>query len=76
MNIRKATDKAQYVEWLNDYTFAVYHGGHTVNFYSFDPNTGNVEPTTCKNVGSFENDSASLQEVKDAIKREKEENSC
>ena len=67
MHIKNATDNAKYVEWLNDYTFAVWSGGHTVNFYSYDPDTGNTENFTCINVGSFENDNATLQEVKEGI---------
>lgn len=67
MNIKEATNKALYVEWLNNYTFAVWKGGHTVNFYSYDTNTGNVENFTCINVGSFKNNSASMKEVKEGI---------
>jgi hypothetical protein len=67
MNIKDATNKARYVEWLNDYTFAVWSGGHTINFYSYDRHDGNVENFTCINVGSFENNNATLQEVKEGI---------
>lgn len=67
MNIKDATNKAKYVEWLNEYTFAVWKGGHTVNFYSYAPQDGNVEAMTCINVGSFEENNATLQEVKESI---------
>lgn len=72
MRIKEATDKARYVEWISPLTFAVWKGEHTVNFYSMDPNTDHVEPTGCINVGSFENDEATLQEVKEGIESYKE----
>ena len=71
MHIKNATDNAKYVEWLNDYTFAVWCGGHTVNFYSYDDYISDpyerVQNFTCINVGSFENNNATLQEVKEGI---------
>ena len=67
LSMREVTDKARYVEWLNDYTFAVWNNGHTVNFYSYDPTNGNIENFTCINVGSFKNNEATIKEVKDGI---------
>ena len=67
LSMREVTDKARYVEWLNDYTFAVWVGGHTVNFYSYEPNNGNIENFTCINVGSFKNNEATIKEVKNGI---------
>jgi len=70
MNIREATNMAKYVEWLNEFTFAVWKGGHTVNTYRYthysDRQT-EIDNIDCINVGNFENDEATLQEVKEGI---------
>lgn len=68
VSLKEATDKAKYVEWINDYAFAVWHGGHTVNFYSLTPEM-KVRPTNSISVGSFEKESATIQEVKEALKK-------
>jgi hypothetical protein len=76
MNIREVTNEAKYVEWLTEYTFAVWKGGHTVNFYSYIHSSERetmIETLDCINVGSFENDEATLQEVKEGIKSIQEE---
>jgi len=70
MNIQDVTNKAKYVEWYNNHTFAVWLSGHTVNFYSIISNGQKVRATTCINVGSFEENEATLQEVKDGIESE------
>lgn len=65
--IQNATNGAQFVEWYNDHTFAVWLGGHTVNFYRLISGTNEVVNTTCINVGSFKENEATLQEVKEGI---------
>lgn len=71
MHIKEVTNEAKYVEWLNESTLAVWKGGHTINYYSYDEFIQNphdrLQPMTCSNVGSFEQDSASLEEVKESI---------
>lgn len=70
MDIREITNKAKYVEWIDENTFAVWKGGHTINFYSYMPSSDRetiISPIDCINVGSFENDNATLQEVKEGI---------
>lgn len=74
--LKEAIDGAQYVEYLDERRFAVWHGGHTVNFYIeywSDSLNLEVEPTDCINVGNFATDDVSLEEVKEGIKSVKEQ---
>lgn len=68
--LQDVTNKAKYVEWYDNYTFAVWLGGHTVNFYAYSDESSKVTATTCINVGSFKENEATLQEVKDGIENE------
>lgn len=77
MKLRNAIDGAQYVEYISERVFCVWHGGHTVNVYHErrqDRNTLDVTEVSCFNVGSFENNSATLQEVKEGIESLRENN--
>ena len=64
ITLKQATDEAEYIAWHNDYDFAVWHGGHTVNFYRIDfENPKNVVPITSISVGDF----ASGQITKESV---------
>lgn len=74
VTLKQAIDEAQYVEYLEGHTFAVWHGGHTVNFYQ--ENIGNstvleVYPTHSISVGDFSTNEVSIEEVKEGIQRYK-----
>jgi hypothetical protein len=68
-DLQEVTNGAKYVEWYNNHVFAVWLGGHTVNFYHLMPNSHEVEPTTCINVGDFSKNQVELTEVKDGIEK-------
>lgn len=71
MRLRNAIDGAKYVEYIDDRTFAVWTGGHGINVYHEYPTDGQfceVTEVDYFNVGSFEYNEASLQEVKEGIK--------
>lgn len=70
VTLKSAIDGAKYVEYLDDYTFAVWHGGHTVNFYQESMNSQTilkVVPTHSISVGDFATNEVSLEEVKEGI---------
>lgn len=71
VSLKEAIDNAQYVEYLDNHNFAVWHGGHTVNFYqeSINNDTFGLEvyPTHSMSVGDFETGEVTLQEVKEGI---------
>lgn len=71
--LKQALDNAKFVKFhpYFDSQLAVWNGGHTVNFYTIHYLEGNrveLNEYTCINVGSFEKDSATLQEVKEGRK--------
>lgn len=73
--LKEAIDGAQYVEYLDNRRFAVWHGGHTVNFYIeywSDSLNLEVEPIDTISVGDFATGNVSLDEVKDGINSVKE----
>lgn len=45
-----------------------WNGGHTVNVYEWCQHEGTLREVTCMNVGSFENDAATEDEVVEALK--------
>lgn len=66
-NLQEVLDEAKYVKFHdNGFTLAVWHGGHTVNFYSIVGNN-EVEPTTCINVGDYETGETTLQDAQEGI---------
>lgn len=75
--LRQTLDGAKLVKYHPelDSVLAVWHGGHTVNFYMHRMvmNSDRSNPRIfldnfdVANYGSFENDSATLQEVKEGI---------
>jgi hypothetical protein len=70
--LKQVFDNAKFVKFHPEFDsrLAVWNGGHTVNFYTLHYVEGNkveLEEYTCINVGSFENNEATLEEVKDGI---------
>lgn len=54
---------------------AVWHGGHTINFYTTGLDGHDVEPTTCINIGDFAEppEAVTRREARDAIQETFEE---
>lgn len=72
-HIIDAIDGARYVAKVNEFTIAVWHGGHTVNFYGHDAaRLPEVTPTTTISVGDFETGETTLEDVKDGIEAQEE----
>lgn len=69
-DILDVVDGARYVEKIGVTQFAVWHGGHTVNFYSTEGIT--AHPTTSISVGDFETGEVTLEDVKEGIEAETE----
>jgi len=71
--ITQVLDGARHVETRHDagslHEFAVWHGGHTVNFYQVkrDGFPIQVFPTHTVSVGDYETGEVSLDEVREAI---------
>ena len=68
ITLQQATDEAEYIAWYNNCDFAVWHGGHTVNFYRLDfENQGYVVPITSISVGDFSSGQITKESVKEGI---------
>lgn len=66
-------DGARYVEKIHEFGFAVWHGGHTVNFYAHDMSQlPEVTATHTISVGDFETGEVTLEDVKDGIEAQEE----
>ena len=65
MKLKDALDEAQYVKFNDAWSFAVWHGGHTVNFYSLVE--GQPMPTDSISVGDFETGEVTLEDVKERL---------
>lgn len=63
-----AIDDAQLVITDGDlFAFAVWHGGHTINFYQINPNTHDVKPTTAISIGDYETGEPAREDAREAI---------
>lgn len=73
--LKQAIDEAQYVRVFGPESaplVAVWHGGHTINYYAVSPD-GGFEATTAQSVGDYETGETTLEEVKEAIERQIED---
>ena len=71
MKLRDVFDEAQYVKIDHDLSLAfVWKGGHSINIYQMFASGEEIhKETDVFNVGDFKEDEATLEEVKEGIKR-------
>lgn len=72
-DLQDALDEAQYVKFYDSgFVVAVWHGSHTVNFYSV-VGDNELTPTDTMSIGDYATGETTLQEAQDAIERRFEE---
>jgi len=69
--ISDVTNGAKLVRWYDDYDFAVWLGGHTVNFYRMSVNGDtDVFPLHSISVGDFSSGQITRKDVKNQIEKQ------
>lgn len=64
-SLQSAIDNAHLVKFANDRHFAVWHGGHTINFYTKAGDE--IKPSDSISIGDFETGEVTRQEAHEAI---------